>query len=215
MLETTVKEAFEKVGAGFDLPTNVKLIFYKTREEASKALGREVEPHEFAFASYDSSNPSITYIDENWPFKNHSMKKECLEGVLAEDFGHLKYDFTHEEMTAIHIHPELYMHAYQFWAVSNGIEAGFGPQLLEFYKIATTKTKAIPDASVKEVIGVFPALAALSEKYDMRQIIRKYMDSLPPEIREQTKKYSFLLDSKSYQNEQDLIESWQSTDKRL
>jgi hypothetical protein len=211
MLETTVKEAFEKVGAGFDLPFHVNLIVYKTREEASKALGREVKPHEFAFASYDNGNSSITYIDENWPLQNHSSKKECLEGVLAEDFGHLQYDGTHEEMTAIDVHPELYLHVYQFWAVSNGVEAGFGPQLLEFYRIAATETKAIPGAGVNEVIGVFPALAALSEKYDMKQIIAKYMDSLPLEVRKEAENYSFLLNPKSYQNEERLLRCWGST----
>ena len=210
MLDAIVKEAFENVKAGFGLPIDVHLNIYKTREEAENALGRKVEPHEFAFADYNHGNPSVTFIQDFWPLKNHSRKKECLEGVIAEDFGHIKYDSTHKDLTAVHVDPELSMHVYQFWAVRNGIESGFGDQLLEFYKIATTKTKPVANADVGEIIGVFPALAALSEKYDVKQVIAKYIQSLPRETRKEVEKYTFLLDAKSYDNESDLLVDWKS-----
>jgi hypothetical protein len=210
MLEANVKAAFEKVKAGFGLPIDVHLNIYKTREEAENALGRKVEPHEFAFADYNHGNPSVTFIQDFWPLKNHSRKKECLEGVIAEDFGHIKYDSTHKDLTAVHVDPELSMHVYQFWAVRNGIESGFGDPLLEFYKIATTKTKPVANADVGEIIGVFPALAALSEKYDVKQVIAKYIQSLPRETRKEVEKYTFLLDAKSYDNESDLLVDWKS-----
>jgi hypothetical protein len=210
MLEATVKEAFEKVKAGFDLPFDVSLASYKTGEEAEKALGRKIENCEFAFSDYDPPDSSIVFIHKNWPLKNHSRKTVCLEAVLAEDFGHLQYDSTHEDMREIHVHTDIAMHVYQFWAVRNGVEAGFGDQLLELYEIATTKTKYIP-APVSEIIGVFPALAALSKNYDVRKIIEKYIESLPQETRKEAEKYSFLLDSNSYDDEEKLLRDWKST----
>jgi hypothetical protein len=212
MLERTVREAFEKVKAGFGLPVDVRLDIYKTREEAVKARGQEIEESRFAFS--DPRDYSVVCILGSWPIKNHSKKAEYLEGVLAEEIGHLEYDSTHEEMTAVNAHLGLFLHLYQFCAVSNGIEAGFGNQLFEFYKIATTKTKYVP-ASVSEIIGVFPALAALSVKYDTKKMIESYLKTLPVEIRKEAEKYSFLLDAKSYADESNLIKDWESATKRL
>lgn len=210
-LESVVRECKEKIEQDFRLDFEVKLNYFSTPKEAESA-GKECSS--IASSFFDGKHGEIIFIGKEYLKFEPNIYETLIKGILAEEFGHLKYFFKteNESLREVHTNIDAYQLHLHYFSLQEAVNAGYREELRTFYKkLIEVDTQELKESGEQifegcinliKLFDCYPGAVVLG----LRQNINKFFEALPESYRNRLKEiHEALLDRKTYENEQKLL----------